>query len=87
MATINISLPVSLTEQIESEVKNRSFSTRSEFFRELLRDYFSKPYKLEPFKKLPISEIERDLRKTGKYNDRFIESLISGLKRSSVYVD
>lgn len=39
MATINISLPDSLKEFVEARVAQNGYSTVSEFFRDLIRDY------------------------------------------------
>lgn len=40
--------------------------------------------KLMPFSKRPLSEIKRELRNAG-HDPRFIDSVISGLKKSSVH--
>lgn len=43
--------------------------------------------KLEPFVKRPLPEIRKMLESTGKYNKKFINELINGLKRTSIYAD
>lgn len=88
MSTITISLPVQIAKQIDSETKKQGFSTRSEFIRTLLRKYFSSPkeeFRFEPFMPKPLEEIRADFEKTGKYNKKFIDSIITGLSRSSFY--
>lgn len=86
MSTITISLPSHIAKQIDSEVKKDGFSTRSEFIRSLIRRYFgSGKLTFEPFIPRPLEEIEKKLRKTGKYNERFIKSVVSGLSKSSFY--
>ena len=85
MTTITISLPNELAEKIDKASEVKGFATRSEFFRDLLRRYFTKEIPFNLFDKKPIDEIESDLLETGKYSRKFIKSVISGLKKSSVY--
>lgn len=86
MSTITISLPSQITKKVDNEAKKEGFATRSEFIRSLIRRYFgSEELKLEPFIPRPLKEIEEGLRKTGKYNDKFIKSVVSGLSKSSFY--
>jgi Arc/MetJ-type ribon-helix-helix transcriptional regulator len=91
MATVTISLPDQIAKQIDSETKKEGFSTRSEFVRSLLRKYFAqKPaeeLKFEPFIPKPLEEIEKNLRDTGKYNEKFIKSVIKGLKENSSFYE
>jgi len=84
MTTFTISLPDQVAEKIDATVR-LNFATRSEFFRDVLRKYFSREAPLEPFSKKPLQEVEKDLIKTGKYNKAFIQSIMSGLKKSSFY--
>lgn len=84
MATLTISLPTQFITQINAEVKNQG-ATRSEFFRGLLRKYFTKPIKFKPFVKMPLDQIEDGLRETGKYNEKFIKSVVKGFSESSYY--
>ena len=41
----------------------------------------------KPFVKIPLDEVEDDMRKTGKYNEKFIKSVVKGLARSSHYTN
>jgi len=82
MATLSISLPQQLISQIDTVLQDSGFSTRSEFIRNLLRNYFSQN-RLEVFTKHPLHEIKSDLVKTGKYNQKFIDSVVEGLRKSS----
>jgi Arc/MetJ-type ribon-helix-helix transcriptional regulator len=84
MATLSISLPKQLISQLDAALSSGGFSTRSEFMRTLLRSYFSQN-EIDIFVKRPLNEIKSDLIKTGKYNQKFINSVINGLKKSSVY--
>jgi hypothetical protein len=84
MATLTISLPAQFITQINSEVKAQG-ATRSEFFRALLRKYFTKQIEFKPFVKIPLNQIEDGLRETGKYNDKFIKSVVKGFSKSSLY--
>lgn len=88
MSTITISLPTQIAKKVDSEAKKQGFATRSEFVRSLLRKYFSpvtEELKFEPFIPRPLDEIRADFEKTGKYNKKFIDSVIKGLSKSSFY--
>lgn len=86
MTTVTISLPDTIARQVDRETSQKGFATRSEFIRSLIRRYFlGEELILEPFEQRPLEEIEKGLRGTGKYNERFIQSLIKGLKDSSFY--
>ena len=90
MATVTISLPNQIAKEVDLEAKEQGFSTRSEFIRSLIRKYFSgtrEILKFEPFIPRPLEEIEEGFRKTGKYNEKFIKSVMKGLAKSSFYED
>lgn len=84
MATLTISLPTQFITQINTEVKAQG-ATRSEFFRALLRKYFTKQIEFKPFVKIPLDKIENELRENGRYNDKFIKSVVKGFSKSSYY--
>ncbi|MBI2085775.1 ribbon-helix-helix protein, CopG family [Candidatus Daviesbacteria bacterium] len=88
MSTITISLPGQIAKKVDMEAKKQGFSTRSEFIRNILRRYLSYPkeeFRFEPFVPKPLEEIRADFEKTGKYNKKFIDSVIKGLSKSSFY--
>lgn len=85
MTTFTISIPDRMAIQIDAVSTARGFATRSEFFRDVIRRYLTKEIALETYTPKPIEEVEKDLTKTGKYNKAFIDSVISGLKKSSAY--
>ena len=89
MATFTISLPNQIVKQVDAETKAQGFATRSEFMRTLLRKYFTISGKEElvfhEFKPKPLNKIRAEFEKTGKYNKKFIDSLIKGLSKSSFY--
>lgn len=91
MRTINISLPDKLAEQLDAVATVRGFASRSEFLRNLLRKYLEDddetkfPLPVLVYKKKPLSEVRREMEATGKYNKKFIDSVVRGLARSSVY--
>lgn len=91
MATVTISLPDQIAKKVDLEAKSQGFATRSEFIRSLLRKYFSGEAKGEltfkEYKHKPLAEVRDDLSKTGKYNKKFIDSVIKGLSKSSIYED
>lgn len=88
MATVTISLPNQIAERVDLETKKQGFATRSEFIRSLLRKHLPEAkaeLKFLPFQKKPLEKIRADFEKTGKYNKKFIDSLIKGLSQSSIY--
>jgi len=84
MATMTISLPARFVSQINIEAKNQG-ATRSEFFRSLLRKYFTREVQFKVFTPRPLEEIRRGMLKTGKYSQKFVNSVVAGLSESSVY--
>ncbi len=86
MSTITISLPNQITKRVDLEAKKQGFATRSEFIRSLIRRYFgSEELTFEEFVPRPLTEIKKEFEKTGKYDEKFIDSLMRGLKESSLY--
>lgn len=85
MSTITISLPSQITKRVDDEAKKQGFATRSEFIRTLLRGYFTQELKLETFEKTSLNEVKMELARTGKYSEKFIESVVGGLAKSSQY--
>lgn len=90
MTTVTISLPNQIAKKVNIEAKKKGFATRSEFMRSLLREYFvdeAKPEKLEfkEFTRQPLKKIKLDLARTGKYSEEFIESVVKGFSKSSLY--
>lgn len=84
MSTITISLPGQIAKKVDVEAKRQGFATRSEFIRNLIRKYFGE-LTLEPFVSRPLAEIEEGLRRTGKYNEKFVKSVIRGLRDNSTF--
>lgn len=87
MTTFTISLPTAVARDVTLETKRQNFASRSEFIRSLLRRYFLGELQLEVFKPQPLAKIKLELAKSGKYSEKFIESVASGLKKSSAYAD
>lgn len=87
MTTVTISLPSQIAKQIDFETKKHGFATRSEFIRSLLRKYFTKELEFEVFEKTSLNKVKMELARTGKYSEKFIESVIGGLAKSSRYED
>lgn len=90
MATVTISLPDKIAKKVDSEAKKQGFATRSEFVRSLLREHLpevKEELEFVPFKKKPLNQIRKAFEKTGKYNKKFIDSLMRGLAESSIYAD
>jgi Arc/MetJ-type ribon-helix-helix transcriptional regulator len=85
MATFTISLPAQIAKKIDAESKTKGFASRSEFIRSLLRVYFYKKPAFEVFDRKPLNEVKLELAKTGKYSEKFIESVVHGLSKSSLY--
>jgi len=90
MTTVTISLPDQIAKRVDAEAKKQGYATRSEFVRSLLRKHFTdrEELKFGPFTPKPLEEVEKEIRATGKYNEKFIKSVIRGLKEnSSFYAD
>ncbi len=51
-ATVNISLPASLREWVEQQIRKGGFGTTSEYFRQLLRDEQKRQHRLAVEEKL-----------------------------------
>lgn len=86
MSTITISLPSQITRQIDSEVKKEGFSTRSEFIRSLIRKYLVKDQlELEEFQVIPLNQLKTELAQTNRYSEEFINSIVKGFEKSSIY--
>lgn len=85
MTTITISLPDTIASRVDAASQTSGFATRSEFIRSLIRQYFFPETKFEVFTPRPLAEIKAGLAATGKYNQKFIDSIIKGLKKSSFY--
>lgn len=85
MVTMTISLPEQIAQHVDIASKTSGFATRSEFIRALLRQYFFPETKFEMFTPRPLGEIKAGLVSTGKYNQKFINSVVKGLKKSSFY--
>lgn len=87
MTTVTISLPDTLANQVDQQIIQAGFATRSEFVRSLIRRYFTGEISLEPFQPQSLSTIKQKLAKTGKYNQKFIDSVTRGLAKSSAYAN
>lgn len=83
---MNISVPPKMAQQINRLSRQRGYASRSELVRDLLREKLEEEAAaFEVFEKLPLAEVRKEFEKTGRYNKQFIESVITGLKQSSVY--
>lgn len=85
MTTVTISLPDKIAKRLDQKTKEQGFATRSEFIRNLLRQNMQADFELEEFEPVQLEKVALDLAKTGKYSQNFIESVTSGLKKSSAY--
>ena len=85
MATINISLPNKMAVRLDEIKEYRGYATRSELVRELLRERLLQETNFEVFEKPSLKTVAGDLAETGKYNKEFIEGVVDGLKKSSLY--
>ena len=74
MTTVTISLPTQIAKRVDAEAKKEGFATRSE-----------KSFKLEEFEPVPLGQLKADLAHSGKYSEKFIESVMKGFEKSSLY--
>jgi len=89
MKTVNISLPDSLSEQIDFLLGREEYVSKSEVVRTALRIFFTlnqntEPIELQTFNKRPLSEIASSLQKAGNSKTE-VESIVNGLAKSSIY--
>jgi metal-responsive CopG/Arc/MetJ family transcriptional regulator len=87
LQTINISLPQTLASKIEKTIKAEGYASRSEFFRTLIRLYFllgQEKSTLLPYQKISLSKVKKNL-EGENYNPQFVDSVLDGLKKSSLY--
>lgn len=68
---IGVSLSDVINASLREFVRKKTVTFRSQEF--------------DVFVRRPLEEIKVDLARTGKYSESFIKSVISGLKKSSVY--
>lgn len=91
--TFNISLPRTLADQVDEQVSSGQYTSRSEFFRTLLRIYETMtqkkaaPIEFIEFKKVPLKQIEEEFMATGKYSKKFVKGVVEGLRKSSMYAN
>lgn len=85
MTTFSISLPNQVAKAIDLEYKGFGFASRSEFIRDLIRRFLFESQTFKVFSPRPLEEIKFELTKSGKYSQKFIESVIKGLSKSSLY--
>lgn len=83
--TITVSLPLQVAKEVETETIKQQFASRSEFIRSLIRKYFAGELQFQPYISRPLSEVKLELAKTGKYSEKFIDSVLNGLSKSSFY--
>lgn len=87
MTTFTISLPDAIAKKVDETQIKHGFATRSEFFRDLLRQHFAKQVPFEVYETQPLAQVESDLQKTGKYSPEFISSVVKGFQKSSANAD
>ena len=95
MQTVNISLPEKLVLEIDRQVEEYGYASRSEFFRALARAMLSfvperanaKKVVFEKPLRKPLSQVRRAFEETGLYKKEFIDSLLAGMAKSSLYAN
>lgn len=89
MRAVSVTLPESLAQKTEALIDRGEYTSHSEVLRTALRFLFALeeeaiPLELFQFSKRPLDEVKKELRGAG-HKPEFVESVIKGLKRSSVY--
>lgn len=87
MTTFSISLPSQVASAIDVETKESGFASRSEFIRILVRKYLASKKVFRVYESKPVDQVKLELAKTGKYSEKFIESVTKGLKKSALYAN
>lgn len=85
MTTVNISLPDSLFQVTAQEVKRGGFASVSEYIRTLIRREIKDKADFQLFEKVRLEDVKRGLESIGLYNKKFIDSVVKGLTKSSLY--
>ena len=87
MTTVTISLPDQIARKIDSATFKQGYATRSEFMRNILRDYFvkEKEFEFEEFEPVSLEKLRAELARTGRYSEEFIDSVVEGFRKSSIY--
>lgn len=89
MRAVSVTLPENLAQKTEALIDRGEYTSRSEVLRTALRFLFALeeeaiPLELFQFSKRPLDEVRKELRDAG-HGPKFVESVIEGLRKSSVY--
>jgi Arc/MetJ-type ribon-helix-helix transcriptional regulator len=95
MSTLNISVTDQQAAWVDAWTQTYGYANRSELFRFILRFISQQPkilrdvppLELLEFQKKPLKEVREKMLATGKYSKKFINGIVSGLKREGLYVD
>lgn len=86
MTTLTISLPDKIAKRIDVAAQKHGFSTPAKFVTAILHKHLTQEeLEFVPFKKKPLSQIRAAFERTGKYNKKFIDSVIKGLRENSSF--
>jgi Arc/MetJ-type ribon-helix-helix transcriptional regulator len=91
MKTLNISLTKEQKDFVSRQVKEQGFANTSEFFRAILRIFSGQGLSLniggleEIDKSVTLDEYKKEFKNAG-YSQKFIDSAIDGLKKSSLKI-
>ncbi|MFH1712644.1 MAG: ribbon-helix-helix domain-containing protein [Candidatus Jacksonbacteria bacterium] len=90
MQTLNISVTKNQFNLVNQLMAEWGFANRSEFFRALLRalvkpEIFSTPIHFQAPPIRSAGKVMDGFRKTGKYNQKFLDSLEKGLTKSAYF--
>jgi len=89
MRAISVTLPENLVQQTEALIDQGEYTSHSEVLRTALRFLFAIeekaiPLELFQFSKRPLDEVRKEL-KGADHKSEFVESVVKGLRKSSVY--
>jgi len=89
MKTVNISITKEQKDFVGRQVKEQGFANTSEFFRAILRIFSGQVFSLgsleEVDQTVTLNEYKEEFKKAG-YSQKFIDSAIDGLRKSSLKV-
>lgn len=90
MQTLNISVTKEQAKAVDRLIKEQGFANRSEFFRTLVRSVQRQSIPLDDFvfEEPPprdAASVINDFRASGRYSEKFLKSLESGLRKSSYF--
>lgn len=82
---IKVSLSTKLNELLRLKADTLGVPTTQLVKHLIIKEVEDKYFELEEFETIPLEQLKTELTATGKYSDKFINSLIKGFEKSPLY--